>query len=143
MIDRQVDIHKAGAILLRDKKLLLTHELGKKFYLAPGGIVETGETSEEAVIRELEEEVNIKVTPANLDFFGTFYAQAAGAEDKYLQMDVYLVKNWSGEPTPSSIEEEIDAIAWVNTLTKPDNIQIGSIFEHQVMPTLKKLGLID
>jgi 8-oxo-dGTP pyrophosphatase MutT (NUDIX family) len=105
--------------------------------------VETGETSEEAVIRELEEEVNIKVMPDALEFFGTFYAQAAGAEDKYLQMDVYLVKNWSGEPTPSSIEEEIDAIAWVNTLTKPDSIHIGSIFEHQVMPNLKELGLID
>ena len=143
MVDRQVDIHTAGAILIKDKKLLLTHELGKHFYIAPGGKVETGESSEEAVIRELEEEVNIQVTLPNLAFFGTFYAQAAGAEHKYLQMDVFLVTDWSGDPSPNSGEEEIDDIAWVNTISKPDNIQIGSIFEHQVMPKLKLLGLID
>lgn len=139
----RIDIHKAGAILIRDRKVLLTHEQGKKFYIAPGGMVEEGETVVDALIRELREEVNIHVTFNNLDFFGGFYAQAAGDEQKHLQMDVYLVKDWSGEPVPCSVDEVIDDIAWVNTYDSPRNIRIGSIFEHQVMPKLKALNLID
>lgn len=143
MGDRKIDIYKAGAILIRDRKVLLTHEQGKKFYTAPGGKVEQYETAEEALIRELLEEVNITVTADNLEFFGTFYAEAAGNEQKYLQMDVYIIQAWSGEPTPNSIEEVIDDIAWVNTQYRPKSISIGSIFEHQVMPRLKVQQLID
>ena len=143
MTDKKIDFHKAGAILLKDRKFLVTHELGKKFYIAPGGIVEDGETPEEAVIRELKEEVNVVAKLSDLAFFGTFYAPAAGAEDRYLQMDVYHVKAWEGEPTPASGEEVIDDLLWINSTNIPDTVKIGSIFEHEVLPKLKDLNLID
>lgn len=139
----QIDFHKAGGILLKDRKFLVTHAQGKKFYIAPGGIIEDGETAEQALIRELAEEININVKPEDLTPFGTYYAPAAGAEDKFLQMDVFLVKNWEGVPTPSSGAETIDDIKWINTLNIPQDIKIGSIFEHEVMPKLKELNLID
>lgn len=142
-MDKKVDIHKAGAILIKDRKLLLTHTQGKDFYIAPGGRIEEGETPEQCVIRELKEEINVDVKIDDIKFMGTFYAPAAGKEDQWLQMDVYTVSNWEGEPTPSSVDEVIDDILWVNTQNIPEDIKIGSIFEHEVIPNLKRKDLID
>lgn len=87
------DIHKIGAVRIKDKKFLVTHEKGKEFYIAPGGVIEDGEVPEDALVRELKEEINIDVKTRDLEFFGSFYAQAAGAKNKLLKMDVYVVKN--------------------------------------------------
>ncbi|HSX39018.1 MAG TPA: NUDIX domain-containing protein [Candidatus Saccharimonadales bacterium] len=143
MEERNIDIHKAAGILIKDRKFLLTHELGKKFYISPGGVIEEGETPQQALVRELKEEIDLSVNPLDLEYFGTFYAQAAGAEHKFLQMDVYRVLLWSGEIRPSSGAEVIDDAIWVNTINIPTNIKMGSIFEHEVMPKLKALDLID
>lgn len=136
---RKFHIHKAGGVVIRDRKLLVEKSLDKEFYIAPGGSVENGETSAQALIRELLEEFRIETQEEDLEIFGTFYAQAAGQEDKVIKMDVFMVKRWAGEPTACS---EVESILWVNSkLCK--KLKVGSIIEHQIIPLLKKSGLID
>lgn len=75
----------------------------------------------------------------DLEEFGTFYALAAGHGDPYLQMDVFIVKKWSGEIAPAS---EVEEIMWIDPHL-PAGIKLGSIFQHDVLPKLKERGLID
>ena len=42
-----------------------------------------------ALVRELREEFSVDVEEQDLTEFGTYYAAAAGNEDKWLRMDVY------------------------------------------------------
>lgn len=49
------------AIILKDNKVLLSWEERKNVYMSPGGGVEDGESLEECVIRELQEEAGYKV----------------------------------------------------------------------------------
>ena len=51
------------AIIIQDGKILLTHELNSGWWLLPGGGMEEGETPEECVIREVEEETGVIVRP--------------------------------------------------------------------------------
>lgn len=51
------------AIIVQDGKILLTHELKSGWWLIPGGGIEEGETPEECVIREAEEETGLIVRP--------------------------------------------------------------------------------
>ena len=51
------------AIIVQDGKILLTHELNSGWWLIPGGGQEEGETPEECVIREVEEETGFLVRP--------------------------------------------------------------------------------
>lgn len=134
----KVDIHKAGGVLIRDRRFLVTRAYGKDVFVAPGGKLESGETAITALIRELMEEVQVEISAENTEPIGTFHAQAAGNESKTLEMEVFLVRNWQGEPEPSS---EIEEIMWVNTQTS--GISLGSIFEHDVMPKLQQMNLID
>ncbi len=51
------------AIIIEEGKILLTHELNSGWWLIPGGGIEEGETPEECVIREVEEETGLIVRP--------------------------------------------------------------------------------
>lgn len=132
------DIHKAAGIIIRDKKLLVERSKGRDFFIAPGGSIEPGETAKQALVRELKEEFSIDAKEEDFEAFGTFEAMGANHPDKVVKMEVFVVSDFKGEPTPSS---EVEEIAWVTT-ADIDNLPMGSIFAHDVMPKLAKQGLI-
>lgn len=75
----------------------------------PGGKVEPGETPEQALHRELQEELGIDVCVsclAPLNFASHSY------ETFHLLMPLYLCKTWDGEVTP----HEGQQIKWVKAL---------------------------
>ena len=133
-----VEIQKAGAVVIRDRRLLVTRSAGKDFFIAPGGKLEAGETPHQALKRELQEEIQIDMDLATLEDLGAFYADAAGSSGFMLKMYVFIVHDYTGEPAPSS---EIEEIRWISS--QDDDISIGSFFEHDVMPLLKTRDLID
>ena len=72
----------------------------------PGGKVEPGETPEDALIRELKEELDIGVSHACL---APFVFASHGYDSFHLLMPLYLCRRWNG--TVRAREHE--AIAWV------------------------------
>jgi ADP-ribose pyrophosphatase YjhB (NUDIX family) len=57
-----IRIRVAGILLKEDQILLVRHEKnGKSYFLLPGGGVEYGETVEQALIREFQEEVGLDI----------------------------------------------------------------------------------
>jgi 8-oxo-dGTP diphosphatase len=134
------DIHKAAGIIIKDRRLLVERSKGKDVFVAPGGKLETGETSAQAVMRELKEEFQLDITENDLEAFGTFYAEAAGSHNtgKKLRMDVFMVK-YTGMIVPDS---EVEEVRWISS-DIPADIEVGSIFAHEVLPRLKERGLVD
>lgn len=77
----------------------------------PGGKVEPGETPEECLIRELDEELGIKVAQACL---APFVFASHGYDSFHLMMPLYLLRRWEGQVT----RKEHEGLAWV----KPDKL---------------------
>jgi 8-oxo-dGTP diphosphatase len=135
-----VDIHKAAGIIIKDRRLLVERSKGKDVFIAPGGKLDPEETSEDALVRELKEEFQLTVSKDDIELFGVYYAVAAGSHNagKKLRMDVFTVKN-AAEIRPDS---EVEEVRWISSHI-PDDIEVGSVFAHEVLPRLKKLNLVD
>ncbi len=109
----------ACALIDVDNRVLLARRPeGKKMaglWEFPGGKLNPGETPEQALIRELKEELGIDVTEACLAPF----AFASHDYDRFhLLMPLFLCRRWKGVPT--GLEDQ--ALAWVrpNKLTDYD-----------------------
>jgi len=79
----------------------------------PGGKVESDETPETALIRELAEELGIQVSEACLAPF-TFASHAYA--QFHLLMPLYVCRRWSGVPTA----KEHSALKWVRVRDLPE-----------------------
>ena len=80
-------------VVIKDNKVLLSKRGNNQTYSGywefPGGKVEAGETLEQALARELAEEVAITVAESNLLFT---------KRHKQLKLHFFLVKKYSGKP---------------------------------------------
>lgn len=102
-------IHVAVGVVLNDKQEILVAKRppGKPFagyWEFPGGKVEAGENVQQALARELQEEVNI--TP---ETYEPFMQVEQALTDTHFLLDTWLVKTYSGELKAN----ESQVLAWV------------------------------
>ena len=100
----------ACALLDADNRVLIAQRPPGKamagLWEFPGGKVEPGETPEDAVIREMAEELGVNVTKpclAPLTFASFDYP------DFHLLMPLYVCRRWEGMP----VAREHSALKWV------------------------------
>lgn len=103
-----------GAIILEGNKILLEKRKnapGKGKWSVPGGLVELGESVEQAVIREVKEETGLEVIePRFVDIVDHISLDEKGAVKYHFVIIDYLVTVKNGKPKAAS---DADALKWV------------------------------
>jgi len=103
-----------GAVVISEGKILLEkrkNEPGKGKWSIPGGVVDLGESPEQAVVREVMEETCLEVdAPRLIDVVSDVSLDEAGKVKYHFVIIDYLVAVKRGEPKAAS---DADALVWV------------------------------
>ena len=87
------------AIIIKDNKILLMHRIknGQEYFVFPGGGIKEDESEEDAIIREIKEELSLD---AKIDKLA-FQIENRGQEELY-----FLINEFSGTPALGGPEKE-------------------------------------
>ncbi|HWJ90861.1 MAG TPA: NUDIX domain-containing protein [Flavisolibacter sp.] len=132
-------LHTAGLLVIRNKKLLLAFSRNKRCFYLPGGNVDAGETVEQALCREAAEELQVIIEPCDLRYHAHITAPAYGEQNgTIMEQDCFLLTS-SIKPACSG---EIGAIKYFSLeeyLEVPDRAP-GAVM---ILEQLKAEALID
>jgi 8-oxo-dGTP diphosphatase len=127
---------RIAAIIIENGKLLMEKGKGYNELWTPGGKQEEGESDEECLRRELEEE--LKVNIIEMKFFKEYEGVSYYNKDKKIKQRIYIV-SINGDIKPSM---EIENVVW---LTKDDlknhTFSLIPTTEKEIIPDLIKKGL--
>lgn len=122
MVDRHlVDVH---VLLVRDDELLLTQrrdtdpDFNGGWHL-PSGKLEAGESVLAATIREAEEEVGVRIDPADLRHVHTIHVNGSGRESRLGLF--FETRRWVGDPTNRE-PDKCSAVGWFPLNGLPDQL---------------------
>ena len=138
--------HRVVGVIIQDGKILLLKRFrdGKEYYVFPGGGAEGKETFEEALQREMKEELSIEIGNSKLLF------EFEQSQDYYGALMVeknhyYLIEDFRGEPELGGPEKERMNetnqyhIQWID-LTKIK--EMDNLFPHRAMKRLEEIKII-
>jgi 8-oxo-dGTP diphosphatase len=89
-----------GVLYMGDKFLLCTRPIDKQYagyWEFPGGKIEANENNDDALIRELYEELNILVTKSDIKPFSLLQHVY---DDKIVNLNIFKCENWVGNIVP-------------------------------------------
>ncbi|GAC1378847.1 MAG: NUDIX domain-containing protein [Hymenobacter sp.] len=128
-------IDKIAWLHLHEGRLLSTRSRGKDRYYLPGGKREAGESDEQTLLREIEEELTVALDPASLEYAGTWEAPAHGhPADVRVRMTCYRAR-YAGQLRPAA---EIAEVVWLTYRHRPE----VSAVDQLIFDWLRAQGLL-
>lgn len=129
-------IDKSAWICIKDKRILSTRSKGKDTYYIPGGKRELGETHEQALVREIQEELDVTLLPDTIRSLGVFKAQAHGKLEGVVVRMTCFTGEFQGQLKPSS---EITEFVWLQHRDKVRSSPVDQI----IFDWLNEQGLLE
>ena len=129
------EVDKIAFIETKNGQILSTKSKGKSKYYIPGGKRELGETDKQTLIREVFEELDVKIKSKTIKYLGTFKAQSDGAKEGVLVKMTCYKAEYEGVLKPKN---EIEEIKWLNY----KDLNIISEVDKKIFAFIKENGLL-
>jgi len=127
-----IPLPTVGLIIIKRRKLLLALSMNKGCFYLPGGKIDQNESKEEALCREIAEELQVELEKTDLEYYTHITAPAFGEKPGVImEQECYFVKK-NIAPLPSA------EIAELQYFTLPEYLNEPSVAPGVVM-ILKKL----
>lgn len=128
-------IDKVAWVCCRDGKICCAKSKGKDLYYIPGGKREPGESDLETLVREIAEELSVRIVPETAEPFGVFQAEAHDKPGGSVVQMICYTAEYEGELAPAA---EIGELAWLDYADK----SLVSAVSGLIFDRLHQTGMI-
>jgi len=105
------DIHVSAAVIVDDAgRALVVRKHGTTRFMQPGGKPEAGETAAQTLARELEEELGLLITEADLTPLGEFVSDAANEPGHRVVATAFALR---ADPADVAVQAELAELRWI------------------------------
>ncbi|MFS0893025.1 NUDIX hydrolase [Microbacterium sp. 179-I 3D3 NHS] len=105
------DIHVSAAVIVDDAgRVLVVRKHGTTRFMQPGGKPEPGESAAQTLIRELDEELGLRLAPDDLRPLGTFVSEAANEPGHRVIAEAFAA---TVDPSAAAVRAEIAELRWI------------------------------
>lgn len=125
----------AACLFNTANELLLVRKKGTQYFMLPGGKPEFQEDAKKALLRELEEELELTLEPGQLSYIGLWTAMAANENNADVQARVWRAEIANTVKASAEIEEAV----WYSFSHRPD-ITLAPLITECVLPFLTEGG---
>jgi len=120
----------AAAVLLNEhRQMLVVRKRGTTQFMQPGGKIDPGETPEQALHRELAEEIGLTLPEHAVRYEGVFREEAANEPGADVVAHAFTAR-LHAEVTPQA---EIEEVRWLD-LDRNTGVTIARLTETQMLP---------
>ncbi len=105
--------HKTCAVILKDRKFLVVRNVGRNTWASPGGHVESGETADHCVRREIEKELGFY--PENVRPYGEIEVPSPIEKDIVMKLTFFIVDADKPKEDFKPADPEIEELMWVDS----------------------------
>lgn len=113
--------------------MLTVRKNGTAKFMLPGGKLEPGESAAEAAVREVAEELGVRLRVEDLALLGEFEADAANEPGHLVRSTVFT---WPGEVAPDAAAE-IAELRWAALAEITDGADFAPLTREYVVPALE------
>jgi 8-oxo-dGTP diphosphatase len=113
--------------------MLTVRKNGTAKFMLPGGKLEPGESAAQAAVREVTEELGVRLRVEDLTLLGEFEADAANEPGHLVRSTVFT---WAGEVTPDAAAE-IAELRWATLAEITEGADFAPLTREYVVPALE------
>lgn len=141
--------NSSRALIIRNNKIAMVYNLTDKTYEFPGGGIELGETREDALIREVEEETGLIIEPNTIKEFGYVHRIEKGKNEPVFIQDNYFyfcdIKDIIGKKIDVGVElryVSVDTAIKANIENTSNEYDLLVLRENRILKLLKDCKIL-
>ncbi|MEJ1087111.1 NUDIX domain-containing protein [Microbacterium sp. Mu-80] len=125
------DIRVSAAVIVdATGRVLVVRKQGTTRFMQPGGKPEPGETPAQTLIRELDEELALRIDEAALRPLGTFVSAAANEPDHRVVADAFALR---AEADQVIVQAELAELRWLER-GDVDSVPLAPLSIEHLLP---------